>query len=408
MKIKSANIYALKIPFIELFRHNLSERNYSDSIIVELIGENGISGYGEGVARPYVTGETQASSIEYIRTKLIPCLNNIDLLSPAHTKKFLLQINDIFKKHSFLNNGIVYNAARCAVELALIDCLLKNENISMSSILPPKIEEVTYSAVISAGNKEKVAKLAHYCNTNGFKFIKIKVTGMQDLEKMAILRNIVGADVSIRIDANAAFDLKTAQRFIASVEKYNIASIEQPIPRNQINELVILKNSSPIPIMADESLVTIKDAKELISRNAVDYFNIRISKCGGLYNSLKIAKLAHSAGIGIQVGCQVGETSILSAAGRHLAAYLCDSSATQVKRQEFTTKTQAIGVLCRANPKFIEGSYSKQLLIEDITKEVIGFEYAGRAPLINGSGLGVNINKNLLNKYHNPQAYSKI
>ena len=126
--------------------------------------------------------------------------------------------------------------------------------------------------------------------------------------------------------------------------------------------------------MADESIVTYVDAKNLIEHNACDYFNLRISKCGGLYRSLSITDLAEQEGIKLQLGCLVGETAVLSAAGRHLAAYL-------------------------SNIKFIEGSYSTLLLEEDISKEKIVFGHEGKAPVFTAHGLGVSIQKNILNKY---------
>jgi muconate cycloisomerase len=126
--------------------------------------------------------------------------------------------------------------------------------------------------------------------------------------------------------------------------------------------------------MADESIVTIHDAQELIENKAVDYFNLRLSKCGGLYKTLAIADLARSAGIGIQLGCQVGETAILSAAGRHLAAYLKDL-------------------------RFVEGSYSTHLLVEDISGKAIVFGPGGRADILTGVGLGITICEELLDKY---------
>ena len=126
--------------------------------------------------------------------------------------------------------------------------------------------------------------------------------------------------------------------------------------------------------MADESVVTYNDAKNLIEHNACDYFNLRISKCGGLYRSLAIAHLAEQENVKLQLGCLVGETAILSAAGRHIAAYL-------------------------SNIQFIEGSYSTLLLEEDIAKEEIVFGNEGKAPVLTGHGLGVNIQKEILNKY---------
>jgi muconate cycloisomerase len=126
--------------------------------------------------------------------------------------------------------------------------------------------------------------------------------------------------------------------------------------------------------VADESLVTLADAEALIAAEAVDYLNVRVSKCGGLSRSLGIARRAAAAGIGVQVGSQVGETAILSAAGRHLAAHL-----PQVA--------------------FVEGSYGTLLLTEDVSAESVRFGHRGAAPLLSGPGLGVHVLEERLRKY---------
>ena len=125
--------------------------------------------------------------------------------------------------------------------------------------------------------------------------------------------------------------------------------------------------------MADESLVTLDQARQLIELGACDYFNIRLSKNGGIAGSLAIAKIAHEAGIKIQVGAQVGETGILSAAGRTFAAYL-----------------PAL--------VFAEGSFGTWLLAEDLTFENVAFGLGGRAPLLKTRGLSVTVKEDVLER----------
>ena len=376
MKIIKARIFVLKIPFKFSFGHFLKKRTYSDSIIVEITADNRVQGYGEGVARPYVTGESVEKSVKHIKEVLLPAImhKNIDDIKKNEDPKSALScINNIIPDIS--SPGIIaWNASIAAVELALIDCLLKKQKKSLNYILPAKSQVVTYSAVFSSGDLKNTIELAKRAKQNGSKHIKIKVGKDSDMECIAGVRDIMGESVSIRLDANCAFNVKKAIQFIGSIEKYNIDSIEQPIKRGNPADLATVKANSSIPIMADESIVTYADAKNLIENDACDYFNLRISKCGGLYRSLAIAELAEQEGIKVQLGCQVGETAVLSAAGRHLAAYL-------------------------SNIKFIEGSYSTLLLEEDISKEKIVFGNKGEAPVLTGHGLGVNIRKDILNKY---------
>jgi len=285
----------------------------------------------------------------------------------------LSYINDYFPNTD--SSGVItWNASKTAVELAVIDSILKNQQKSLNCILPAKSKIITYTGVFSSQNLKNTIDLAKQSKQAGLKYIKIKVGKSNDYERIAAVRDIMGQSVSIRLDANGAFNVKKAIQFIKSVERFNIDGIEQPIKRGNVANLAIVKSNSSIPIIADESIVTYDDAKKLIEHNACDYFNLRISKCGGLYSTLAIADLAKQEGIKIQLGCFVGETAILSAAGRHIAAYL-------------------------NNVRFVEGSYSTLLLAEDISRENIVFGNGGEAPVFTGHGLGINIQKELLKKY---------
>jgi muconate cycloisomerase len=150
--------------------------------------------------------------------------------------------------------------------------------------------------------------------------------------------------------------------------------VEQPLPRGALGDWKRLKGLSPIPLMADESLVTPADAEALLAERLVDYVNIRVSKCGGLARSLALAARAARAGVRVQVGSQVGETAILSAAGRHLAAAL-------------------------PNLAFAEGSYGALLLTEDVSAESIRFGHRGEARILTGPGLGVRVLEDRLRRY---------
>lgn len=372
MKIASARIYALNIPFVESFSHNLYERRCSDSVIVKLTTQCGVSGYGEGVPRSYVTGETQEQSVEYIRNALLPAILGADF-GEVDLSRALTQIDGLLPAQDS-RSAIVWNASKCAVELAMIDCLFRARNVSVNTVLPARLQEVTYSGVIARGPVSTIERLALRCRAFGLEHIKMKVSEYGDIERLALVRDIMGPSASIRLDANGAFDAGEAARFLSAAVQYDVESLEQPIPRGNPAELAALRSNSPVPIVADESIVTIRDAEALIEHKAVDYFNIRISKCGGLYDTLAIAELAESAGIGLQLGCQVGETAVLSAVGRHVAAHMKDL-------------------------RFVEGSYGVHLLKEDISEEDVVLGPGGKSPVLTGAGFGITVREELVEKY---------
>src|SRR5690606_27382770 len=117
-------------------------------------------------------------------------------------------------------------------------------------------------------------------------------------------------------DANGAWTLDQAIARLTALPLDAIACVEQPLARVDDRHLPALKQSVPVDIMPDESLVTLEDADRLINAGAADFFNIRLSKNGGLLPALKLVHLARRHGLKYQLGCMVGETSILSAAGR--------------------------------------------------------------------------------------------
>lgn len=376
MKIVSGIIYSLQIPFVQSFSHSARARKYSDSIVLKLEDDSGHTGFGEGVARPYVTGETVESCVGHIQNVLWPaaCKQNLpNLAANGNPLQSLGAVREYFVDQKD-SNVIAWNASRAAFELAVIDLSLKAQRKSLSVLIPPIRTEITYSGIISADSTNEIEKIAKQYKLFGIKQVKIKTTGQNDLDRIKTVRDVLGPSASLRVDANGAYSVKEAIEAIRGWKDYGIETVEQPIPRGKISDLKKVKSESPIPIMVDESLVTLDDAEELISEDACDYFNLRISKCGGIYPTLRLAKMAAEANIKVQLGSQVGETAILSAAGRHVAAHLKDL-------------------------KFVEGSFGRLLLTEDISATGIHFGHGGKAPLLKAPGLGIEVRENILRKY---------
>ncbi len=140
MKIVGATIYALRIPFVEAFSHSAKDRKFSDSFVVRLTSEDGAVGYGEGVARPYVTGETVEASLDHIAKRLWPAVAASDYaeLRPAPDPLAALAPLSNTLPDEETEGIIAWHAARAAVELALVDCILKRQQLSLAHILPPR------------------------------------------------------------------------------------------------------------------------------------------------------------------------------------------------------------------------------------------------------------------------------
>ena len=372
MQIVRARLFALEIPFNEAFTHSTKARTASDALVLRLEADNGVVGYGEGLPRPYVTGETVAFTLNHLQHTLWPKIK-------SHTFKPLRVLDDLAQYDLALGEpqtteGVVPNASRATAEVALMDCGLRAQNKGLGEFLPPLREEVEYAGVIPANAPEKATSHAKKMSMLGLKHLKIKIAMGDDLARIQSVVDVVGPDAPIRLDANAAWGLEEALQKIPELEQFNVEAIEAPIKRTTVDDLRRYKDATSMPISVDEYLVTLKDAEELIAKGACDIFNLRVSKLGGIWRTWHIGQMAHKAGLKLQFGAQVGETAILSAAGRHLIAALPE-------------------VL------FAEGSAGALLLQEDVSEESVAFGYEGKAPLLTGPGLGVTVKDEVLERF---------
>ena len=361
MKLVAATLYALRVPFVESFGHSVTERGWSDSVIVRVRDEVGTEGFGEGVPRPYVTGETVEMMLDHLGRELwrgvadrdLPAADDLDALAA-------------FVPETRLDGVIAPNASRAALELAIVDCALRRVEQPLATLVPPRRERLTYSGVVTAGPIARAVQHARQMKAIGFRDIKVKVGFDDDVERVTAMRDVLGHDVTLRVDANGAWSFERAVEVMNGIKHLGVAAVEQPLSRGSVEEMASLRRVTSIPIMADESLVTLADAEALIAAEAADFVNIKVSKCGGLARSLAIARRAANAGLGVQVGSQVGETAILAAAGRHLAAALPSLA-------------------------FIEGSFGTLLLVEDVSVNSVRFGHGGEAPILKGPGLAVRV-----------------
>jgi len=369
MKIIRARISPLNVPFVEGFAHATQERRFSDTIVVSVEADDGTIGWGEGIPRPYVTGETVESTVQHLEGVLWGRVKGCSLREDG--ERSLIQEVDAILGGSTPTDSereegvIVHHSARCAMELALIDCALRKADRSLGDVLGAGHLPV-YSAVLTQTDPESTRALARRFSRFGLTDYKIKVAGPETLACVAAAREELGPEARLRLDANGAWTLEEALEFLAAVEPHDILSCEEPLGRERMGDLPELTDKSPVPIMLDESLVSLQDALWAVSAGACDHFNIRLSKCGGIGRTIAFMRIAQSSGLGFQIGSHVGETSILSAAARHVAY-----------------SSPAL--------RHLEGSYGTLLMADDVVSASVRFGNGGRAPLLKGPGLGIEV-----------------
>ena len=365
MRLKKIHLYRLQIQLCMPIKHYLAERTHSENLVVKVVTDSGVVGFGEGIARQYVTGEVMESSLRFLQDHLIPELNGFNSSGPPDLIEALAELLSE-------DNRAQAPAACCALELAILDAAGKTWNQSVAQMLGDADKPLIYSAVIPMMSSPSFLRLLHLIRDMEMSFVKIKVGNNRDTEVLSLAREILGHEVDIRVDANGAWSSEEAEKRIAAMMAYGISAVEQPVPKEDIQGLKRLAEQIEIPIIADESLCLERDAKKLASLDACQVFNLRLSKCGGILAANRLYEIGRKKAIAAQLGCQVGETGILSAAGRQLASSL--------------------------KLLYLEGSYSSYLLKDDIVSEPVEFGPGGVAQPLAGHGLGVGINEETLQR----------
>lgn len=374
MLIKNFRIYRLRIPFSLPVSHNLADRGESEALLVAAVSPEGVIGYGEGTPRAYVTGESIETCIQ-AASEICGLLKKL----PAGKTG---EIESVLDEIWHLSSAGRHPSAFCAVELSVLDLHARLKGRSLWNLFArtPETEVFTYSAVIPMLNESRLARLLDYIHNHQIGHVKVKISDVErGCQYTAGIRRYLGQDTNIRVDANGAFSWRQAIEFIeaARSENLDISAFEQPAPADDLEAMKNVTQQGGIPVFADESFCNENDMQELMAHRACSGFNIRLSKCGGFRNSLKLYHIAREHGFSCQIGCHVGETAVLAAAGRHLAA-LCGDTV------------------------FLEGSYSRHVLQEDISVENVTFGRGGRASLLPGAGTGITIDNEALSRWATP------
>ena len=373
-RIESLEVFPLHIPFNRAFVHSKTSRSTSDSVVGRLTGNDGLRGYGEGLPREYVTGEDVAGMVDALRGRIGPEVMKLEFGSGVGAVEQIGSFVEEWTERLSKGTGVVaWNATMCAMELALLDWAFRRSGESIASWLGPVRGHVMYTGLIDATDPHIARATAERYIQAGFTNLKVKVGVERDVERVEAVRGVAGKDVEIRVDANGAWSGDEAVSALNQLRMFDITAVEQPVAASDLEGMRRVRQEAGLSVIADESLVTFDDAVNLIREQACDVFNVRVSKCGGLISSLRIAELGLEAGVKVQVGAQVGETSLLSAVGRHLAAHL-----PQVE--------------------YVEGSFGTHLLSEDITRDPVMFGYEGRGSLVMGAGLGVGVDDETLER----------
>jgi len=379
LKVVELTAWQIRIPLRKPIRHASHTRTETDNLLVRCVLDDKTVGYGEGVPREYVTGETIDTAFDLLRRsdlagQLEPCRDFVQAAALAERLRLAPVAGD--------DRDCQGNAARCALELAVLDAYGRRFGEPLTTVtrlLAADLHQprpwVRYSGAITSARGFKARLAAWRMRVYCFHQVKVKVgiAGYDDPARLKIIRGRVGRKTDLRVDANEAWTPADVVARIRELEPFGITSVEQPLPHADVNVLPDVRKQVQVPIMLDESLCGLVDAERAVARGTCDLFNLRLSKCGGFTRALRLAQFARRHGLGYQLGCQIGETAVLSAAGRHFASSVADI-------------------------RYLEGSYDRHLVREALGTSDLTFRWGGWAPALAGPGLGVTLDLQALER----------
>jgi L-alanine-DL-glutamate epimerase-like enolase superfamily enzyme len=308
LKIESVDIYKADIPFYEPFKIAIMEITCAESVFIRINTSEGI--YGTGEANPFwaLTGETQAINL----AGAVDLARLIIGKDPLAVEERMREIDKFLVHNSTLRSGF---------DMALYDILGKAAGLPLYAVLGGEKRSFWTDNTIGIGEPDAMAKKAVAYKEAGFNAIKVKLgtTKEQDVVRIRAIRKAIGETLPIRIDANQGWDYTTAVATLQALESFGIEYCEQPIAHWDYENMRRVRQNSPIPIMADESLFDHRDAYKLASMGCCDFFNIKLAKSGGIHTALKINAIAEGAGIRCMVGCMT-ETRLGLTAAAHLVS----------------------------------------------------------------------------------------
>jgi L-alanine-DL-glutamate epimerase-like enolase superfamily enzyme len=315
MKIVAVRAYlkkmALKKPY------TIAYNTFSDVALafLEIELANGMIGYGSGSPAEEVVGETTEQTVTNLNTSFVSNLVGRDI---RHFQQIIFESNVQFPH---------LPGTLAAIDIALHDAFGKYLGVSVASFYGQKMNALPTSMTIGIKGLDETIKEAKEYAAMGFKVFKVK-TGMdvkEDIERIAALYAVFGADYTIRVDANQGYDLQALQQFIKATAAYPLELIEQPLPVGQEQDLLQLSAEQRKTLTADEVL---KDPQAALKLAAGDQpfgiYNIKLMKCGGLLGAKDIATIAQHAGIDLFWGCN--DESIISITAALHIAYACPNT----------------------------------------------------------------------------------
>jgi L-alanine-DL-glutamate epimerase-like enolase superfamily enzyme len=307
-KIVRAEAIPVELQLKEPFVIANETTEVADNIFIRLETETGIVGWGCSTPDA-VTSETKATVLrhfEVAKRLVVGCdPTRLNLMNFA------------------LENELAGNPSlKAGVNMALYDIIGKMAGMPLFRLLGGYREKIATSVTVGLNQTDLMVEKAKQIVSAGFKFIKVKcgIDVEQDIENILAIREAVGLAVKLRLDANEGYSVEDALRIVTTLEKNgaDIEFLEQPTKANYLYSLKDVTRQCSVPIMADETALTLRDSVKLVKLEIADIINIKLMKIGGITNAIKANALAELADVPVMVGC-MNESMAAMSAGVHFA-----------------------------------------------------------------------------------------
>ena len=322
LTIRKVELFKLRIPLVEPFVISLGTITHAENLVVRVTTENGIVGFGE--CSPFLTINGESIDTCFIVGQY---LGKVLKGQNASNQE---ECTDLMDRTIYGNSSI-----KSALDIAIYDIAAHHANLPLYKFLGGKQAKLLFTDMtVSIGNPDKMKQDAIRFKEAGFPAIKVKLGGTleEDVARIQAIRDGIGPDHPMRIDANQGWaNASAAIEVLQALAPYNIEHCEEPIPRWQFMDLSKVSAASTIPIMADDSCGDHHDAERLIRLKACSMFNIKLGKSSGFFKAKKIIEKAAKNNVHLQVGGFM-ESRLGMTAAAHLAA-----SSDHVQHCDFDT-----------------------------------------------------------------------
>ena len=285
MNLESLSVFSIPLALNEPLRTSSGVHESREAILVRA-QSGGKSGWGENVAPigDFYMGESAATSVPVMIDQMLPRVVACDDITPEKVSGLLADIDG-------------FNMAKFAVEMAVTDLWLRHQYRSLAAYIGAIRTRIQAGVVMGLYDSQAdLERMTEYFLSLGYTRLKVKIAPGRDIDVVRTVRNKVGKDFTLQVDANGAYKVNDIAH-LAQLDEFGLQFIEQPFAADAISDHAQLASSIATPVCLDESIVTMADLEAAINAKACSFVNIKPSRVGSIFTAVKMYERSHEAGL---------------------------------------------------------------------------------------------------------------